>query len=427
MVAEGVKEGVRKELAMSGKQSGIMIKVCEERNDIGLERSKNMNSQFRHSSPKNIKSPSDTTIYAPALNLTPVHKPQEERDEQMVNKISEFVEQVRLQNNTKTPHMNDSIIAETGVSHLENVKKVTATLEEDNMGLIQQRAEDLVVEAECFRAALEKPAPGRSTNMVNAIDVDDQFFHLTCHVDPVTQSKIEQGEFVELERLLPKDRFKRQSDRLELIHRDGAMYFALASNDQKITNVRRWEQAFRIYAAVYSMANPHRSAEIWQYVYVINSAASTYVWENVANYDFTFCHLMAENPQRSWAKVYLQMWNLTMRDTIPRNSSGGGGAGGYPFNGSSGAGASSTGKSKKPNYCWSFNRGKCKWGNNCHFMNRCLFCDSPTHGASMCRKKKDRDSMKINDYNKTMDSQGQGHVNAAMTASTGTGQPGNAK
>ena len=35
---------------------------------------------------------------------------------------------------------------------------------------------------------------------------DDDFFHLTCHIEPSLIHKIEKGEFVELEKLLPKDR-----------------------------------------------------------------------------------------------------------------------------------------------------------------------------------------------------------------------------
>ena len=75
---------------------------------------------------------------------------------------------------------------------------------------------------------------------------------------------------------------------MELVDRDGQSYFMPYNHDVKITNVRKWEQAFCIYAAIYSPAYPARSAEIWQYVYVINSAASTYVWEDVAHYDFVF-------------------------------------------------------------------------------------------------------------------------------------------
>ena len=143
-----------------------------------------------------------------------------------------------------------------------------------------------------------------------------------CHVDPNMKAKIKKGEFVDLEKLLVRDCFKQQNNsrqRMELVNRGGEMFIMPVDSGAKITNVRCWEQAFCIYAAIYSQANPHRSSEIWQYVFVINSAASTYTWENVANYDYTFRQLMTCNPGHSWANIYLQMWNLTMRDVIARN------------------------------------------------------------------------------------------------------------
>ena len=88
--------------------------------------------------------------------------------------------------------------------------------------------------------------------------------------------------------------------RMGIFQRNGVTYFAPASErDNKISNVRKWEQAFRVYAVIYSKANPHRSSEIWQYMYVINTAASTYHWSNISEYDYTFRHLMAMYPQRS--------------------------------------------------------------------------------------------------------------------------------
>ena len=99
---------------------------------------------------------------------------------------------------------------------------------------------------------------------------------------------------------------------MDLVYKDGHSYFIPAASGNKITGIRCWEQAFRVYAAVYSQANPMRAAEIWQYVYTINTAARSYQWENVANYDVTFRHLMAQYPTRSWAKIYNQMWNLAM-------------------------------------------------------------------------------------------------------------------
>ena len=54
---------------------------------------------------------------------------------------------------------------------------------------------------------------------------DDDFFHLTCHIDPSLIHKIEKGEFVELEKLLPKDKLnKNDESRLEWVQRDGGTF-----------------------------------------------------------------------------------------------------------------------------------------------------------------------------------------------------------
>ena len=99
---------------------------------------------------------------------------------------------------------------------------------------------------------------------------------------------------------------------------NGTSYILPSINqkENKITNIRRWEQGLRVYAAIYSEINPHRAEEIWQYVHIINSAAQSFVWENVAYYDYTFRQLMERKPVRSWAKIYTQIWNLAMRDPI---------------------------------------------------------------------------------------------------------------
>ena len=140
---------------------------------------------------------------------------------------------------------------------------------------------------------------------------DDEFFHLTCHIDPVTYGKIERGEFIELEKLLPRPRGMTgitDHPRTELVFKEGKpLFIPHIDKSRSITGVRKWEQAFHIYAAIYSKANPERSAEIWQYVFMINHAASVYMWSNVAEYDFAFRQLMAKNPRRSWSKIYVQM------------------------------------------------------------------------------------------------------------------------
>ena len=229
---------------------------------------------------------------------------------------------------------------------------------------------------------------------------DDDFFHLTCHIDPNLIAKIEKGEFVELEKLLPKDRaqYSRgggEENRLEWVQRDGNTFLVSAGKDAKITGIRRWEQAFRAYATIYCAANPHRSKEIWQYIAVINTAASAYSWDNVYNYDITSRHLMAFNPNRSWAVTYNQMWNLSLRDPLPKNQNGktqfqfhhNGHNKGNNYNKNNGQGGQGQNLKKKPDYCWNFQKGiDCRYGKRCRFIERCSYCDSPNHGVFACKK-----------------------------------------
>ena len=157
------------------------------------------------------------------------------------------------------------------------------------------------------------------------------------------------------------------------------MFLPHEEKDVVINNIYRWDQAFRIYASIYSEVNPTRSAEIWQYVESIHDAARSYPWENVANYDYMFRQLMDQNPGRSWAKQFTQMWNRTMCEGLYKNY-------GHNSKGNS-SGGSSSGKSKKDTYCWKFNKSKCNYGIHCNFEHKCSYCYSPGHGVKSCPKK----------------------------------------
>ena len=171
------------------------------------------------------------------------------------------------------------------------------------MDQAQQEATNIIVQAEQMKATLN-PQQGKTYRAYSDL-VDDEFFHIMCHVKDTLKGKIEAGQFVDLEKLLIKDRpFSScgvsDNQRMGLFNKDGLTYFAPAGEREgKITNIHKWEQAFRVHAAIYSKVNPNRASEIWQYVYVINSAANSYHWDNVAEYDYTFRHLMATYPECS--------------------------------------------------------------------------------------------------------------------------------
>ena len=83
-------------------------------------------------------------------------------------------------------------------------------------------------------------------------DQDDKFFHVTSQIDPTMRLKIERGEFIDLERLLPKDRNmgNRPGDDLnrqlfQLITQGTNGYVEPpVTKAGKINSIRKWDQAF---------------------------------------------------------------------------------------------------------------------------------------------------------------------------------------
>ena len=373
------------------------------------------------------KSPSDTTLYVPALTKNVQQKLNKDgfisvtnTGRQDVNhnivpqdyahQISCFVEDIRLNTQPSMTAMprqqqdvrkvqrristdfkqeqqqdfdvpNSQEEQQLEVDNLENRQVRDRLLRE-----AKERANKIVLEAEQYKAQLEQPK-GKQIQFQNITDVDDEFFHITCHIDPALKTKIEQGDFMDLEKLLPRDRYDaRNEGRVDLIHKDGQTYFRAHEKSGKINGIRKWEQAFRVYAAIYNTANPQRAGEIWQYVYVINTAAASYVWDDVAHYNYTFRQLMAMNPQRSWAKTYNQMWNLSMRNPIGSRPNYNQSM--YHQADKSVNATNGQSQSRKPKYCWKFNKGICSEP-YCKFPHKCYYCHG-RHGIHACIKKSDK-------------------------------------
>ena len=229
---------------------------------------------------------------------------------------------------------------------------------------------------------LQPPLPRGETDLISYENYDykndDEFFHVTCHLEPSLVEKIRKGEFVELERLLNKALIDSKKDRdehkLDTVTRDGQTYLVQGKEkDLKINSFRKWDKAFRVYSMIYTQANPSRAAEIMQYVDVIANAATTFVWDNVAQYDYTFRKLMAQFPSRSWARTHQNMWSIYLKEHNVRS--------GQP-------GSSGGKKNWRDNCCWRFNQDRCsKSSSTCNFEHRCSFCGAYSHTRLSCPKK----------------------------------------
>ena len=353
-----------------------------------------------------FKSPSDTTLYTAALRKditsnSPLNRilPPNKNSNQLVEQISNFVERIRVQGSQPRTREGASPSPVAHCSRDSPYRGRSVTPDDHR----QRREEEEVERAKNTADKLILDAPqGNEHNVENpnkyeeffktlsAMNDDDNYFHVTSHKDDTLKAKIEKGEFVELERFLPKSRTQIMSGGeqhlQQFVKRDGSTYWAPPERESKINNVCRWEQAFRVYASIYCVANPSRSGEIWQYVYVINMAASSYVWENVAYYDFTFRQLMAEKPSRSWAKTYNQLWNLAMCEPLTKsgNKQNFVNTGASSSNSATPAGQHGDWRDR---CCWRFSKGNCKsW--NCKWDHRCKFCGGWSHSAANCLKKK---------------------------------------
>ena len=172
-------------------------------------------NQFKTKKPQ--ISPSMDTIYVPTLRkivnkgtITPT------------NAITQGLKQIRLANSMVAP---------------------PASKESDSDEAPEKRAKPSQAEA-AISAPQKGMAPGRYFND----DMDIEFMHVACRVDEATKSKIEKGQYVDLEKLLPKKKalkFTKEDDqRMQMVNRNGFTCWVPEEKLVKIDNLKKWEEAF---------------------------------------------------------------------------------------------------------------------------------------------------------------------------------------
>ena len=176
---------------------------------------------------------------------------------------------------------------------------------------------------------------------------------------------------------------------MELICKNGKSYWTPVTQSVVINNFAKWEQAFRIFSDIYTQHHPGKSPELIQYNHVIHSISMTYMWDNVYAYDKEFRIHISKHPNHNWGVILQQAWSMKLRDRIylgdqrDQRNSGNSNSFGLGY-GQMGTPNNHKGKVNEP--CCKFNKGKCKFGNNCHYEHCCSYCFTFGHNVLSCRK-----------------------------------------
>lgn len=262
---------------------------------------------------------------------------------------------------------------------------------------VKRQTDQRIVQAERTRTDAIKPE-GRVLDLLKslggefeklAVDIqtircDNEFDPMAAEIDDQTYQAIQQGKYVDLKRLLPKDNLfaEEESTKYHITDgEDGTPRFVKSKGESDrngINSIKKWLVAFNVYATAYSKSNPLRASEIFQYILDIQDAAQTYTWESVYVYDRVIRRLMERNSTRKWNTPYTKYWNKLLKVKPGMSSSSG-----------HGGGKREGGRPKKE-ICWKFNKGKCTRGDSCYRDHRCNFCGKFGHGEHVCRLKRDK-------------------------------------
>lgn len=230
-----------------------------------------------------------------------------------------------------------------------------------------------------------------------AMLIDQNERKVGAHVDPKMQDRVGRGEFVNLQRLLPKRKLNLDPDdkSLHMENVGGVCSLTEANESLKdyppVNCLSRWEDAFRIYMSIYIRYNPHRADKILQYLDNIKNAGRTYPWELVSNYDQRFRELVHRNPGRHWGVISYDDYYKEILSPFAAAANGEGNSRWQSSNSNpqGNSGNPSSRNKIKRKACWAYNKfGNCRYAEECRFEHKCTYCGKLGHPECKCRSKR---------------------------------------
>ena len=143
-----------------------------------------------------VKSPSEPTVYAPALqkNAVPRNTTANRSSRDLQNDISAFIKNMRLI--ADKPRSSRGSSASSTPARPETIRDQQ---DQDRVRSGHDAAKDMILQAEKHKASI-LPNPGIVTrlecvdpNNTNHLVDDGEYMHVTCHVEATLKSKIRRG------------------------------------------------------------------------------------------------------------------------------------------------------------------------------------------------------------------------------------------
>ena len=131
--------------------------------------------------------------------------------------------------------------------------------------------------------------------------------------------RIERGEFVDFDDLLPGVLAVTSRSGLEVIASDDSTLSVRTSDPRRrrrVVDFVSWTEAWTAYASVILSAAPHRCHELLGYQAIMANAAQQFYPEGWLEYDRRFRGAAASDPTRQWDVMDPTIWQLTRIDIL---------------------------------------------------------------------------------------------------------------
>ena len=176
------------------------------------------------------------------------------------------------------------------------------------------QANYIIKEAERSKAHLFD-MPGKNPLFRSTTEMDEDFDMIDAHVDEAMKRKIQCFKYIDLSKLLSKNKMNSDDQHLEIVNRNGMSFLAPVSDHDtiQISTYNKWEQAFRVYSNVLTLRFPEKASELLQYNHTIHTASMAYVWENIYSYDKEFRLHIRRHPTRPWNVILQQAWTMILK------------------------------------------------------------------------------------------------------------------